>query len=139
MTTMTRPAAPFAWRPHHPAATAALVVLFWMVAAALVAAIRIELEPRSPNGAAAATIAALLLTAYAYWRLVAREAGVAHALGVGTAWLLLSIAAEIAVTTRVGHEWFTLLGSPDRPLLRSALLFVWVFGPALFARRDSAA
>jgi hypothetical protein len=68
---------------------------------------------------------------------VAREAGITHALGVGIAWLVLSIATEIALTTRVGHGWFTLLGSPDRPLLRNVLLFVWIFAPALFARRES--
>ena len=106
--------------------TAALVVFFWMVAAALVTASRTS---------AVAPIAALIVMAYAYSRLVACEAGITHALGVGIAWLLLSISTEIVLASRLGHGWFTLLGSPDRPLLRNVLLFVWVFAPALFARR----
>ena len=137
MTTMTQPLAPFAHRRHHPATTAVLVVLFWMVAAALVIATHLEIEPRSARVGAVATIAALFATAYAYSRFVAREAGVTHALGVGTAWLMLSIATEVALTTQIGHGWFTLLGSPDRPLLRNVLLFVWIFAPALFARREA--
>ena len=136
MTTMTYPGARFPYRHHHPVTTAMLVVLFWIFAAILVVAAHVEIEPRSPKAGAAATIAALLVAAYTYTRLVAREAGVPHALGVGIAWLLLSIATEIAVTTQAGHGWFTLLGSPDRPLLRNVLLFVWIFSPALFARRE---
>ena len=123
MTTMAQPIGRFA-----------LVVLFWMVAAALVAAAHVAIEPRFEKAGAAAS-AAVIGTAYAYSRLVARQAGVSHALGVGIAWLVLSIATEIALTTQAGHGWFTLLGSPDRPLLRNILLFVWIFSPALFAQR----
>ncbi len=136
MTTMTPPVEQFATRHHHPATTAALVVVSWMIAAALVLAVHVEIEPRSARASAVATIAVLIATAYAYSRFVARQAGVSHALGVGTAWLSLSIATEIAVTSSAGHAWFTLLGSPDRPLLRNVLLFAWVFAPALFARRE---
>lgn len=136
MTTTTPHFGRFATRHHHPATTAALVVFFWIIAAVLVIAVHVGIEPRSARAGAVATIAVLILAAYAYSRFVAREAGISHALAVGTAWLTLSIVTEIAVTTRAGHAWFTLLGSPDRPLLRNVLLFVWVFAPALFARRE---
>jgi hypothetical protein len=135
MTTMTQP---FALRHHHPAITALLVVLFWMAAAALVTTAHAELGRRSPEAAAVATFATLIVTAYAYSRLVARQAGVTHALTVGTTWLMLSITAEVVLTTRAGHAWFTLLGSPDRPLLRNVLLFAWIFAPVLFASREPA-
>jgi hypothetical protein len=77
-----------------------------------------------------------MATAYAYTRFAAREAGASHALYVGVAWLTLSIAAEVAMAVRTGHGWFTLLGSPDRPLLRHILLFAWIFAPVMFARRE---
>jgi hypothetical protein len=137
MDTMTRPIPRFAFRPHHPLATAALVVLFWLAAAVLVIAAHVELDVRSTATSATATIAMLLLAAYGYTRLVAQESGVAHALGVGITWLVLSIVAEIALTARVGHGWFYLLGSPAQPLLRNIDLFVWIFAPALFARHAS--
>ncbi|MGZ8867062.1 MAG: hypothetical protein ACXW2P_01870 [Thermoanaerobaculia bacterium] len=137
MTTMTHPAARFADRHHHPATTATLVLLFWVIAAVLVFASHNGIEPRWPKAGTVATIGSLLVTAYAYSRLVAREAGVPHALGVGIAWLALSIVVEISMTSVVGHGWFGLLGSPERPLVRNILLFVWIFSPALFARRAS--
>jgi hypothetical protein len=113
-----------------------LVVLYWMLAASLVVIARVEIEPKSPAASAVATIAALLVIAYAYTRQVAREAGITHALGVGSAWLALSITAEIILSTHAAHGSFTLLSSPDRPLLRNLLLFAWMFSPALFARRE---
>jgi hypothetical protein len=112
------------------------VLLFWLAAAILVVAAHIALDLRSTAASAAATIGALVLTAYCYARFVAREAGITHALGVGIAWLVLSIIVEILLTTRVGHGWFYLLGSPEQPLLRNIYLFVWIFAPALFARRE---
>jgi hypothetical protein len=136
MTTVMPHVERFATRHHHPATTVGLVVAFWIMAAALVAAVHVGIEPRSVRAASVATIAALLAAAWAYSRFVAREAGISHALGVGTTWLMLSITVEVAVTMRAGHAWFTLLGSPDRPLLRNVLLFVWVFAPVVFARRE---
>lgn len=136
MTTMTHPAAPFAHRHHRPVTMATLVVLFWLGAALLVAGVHVAIDARSPNAGAVATIAVLIATAWLYTKLCASEAGVSHALGVGIAWLVLSIATEIALTTYAGHGWFTLLGPPHRPLLRNVLLFVWIFSPALFARRE---
>jgi hypothetical protein len=136
MATMTQSIPRFAFRRHHPLTTAALVLLFWTVAAGLVAAVHLSIEPQSVKASAVATIVALLAAAYAYSRFVAREAGISHALGVGIAWLSLSIATEIALTSYVGHGWFTLLGSPEQPLLRNIYLFAWIFAPALFARRE---
>lgn len=115
---------------HHRMTTAALVVLFWGIAAALVIA--------ATRLGTAAEIAALIATAYAYSRFAGREAGISHCLGVGIAWLVLSIITELALSARAGHMWFTLLGSPDRPLLRNVLLFAWIFAPAIFARRETA-
>jgi hypothetical protein len=138
MTTMAHPVERFAYRHHHPATTAALVAGFWVVAATLVAAAHVAIEPRWRVTGAVATIASVIVTAYAYSRVSARQATVTHTLGVGIAWLVLSIGTEIVLATQVGHGWFTLLGSPDRPLLRNVLLFVWIFTPSLFARREVA-
>jgi hypothetical protein len=117
---------------RHPAIAAIWVGLFWFLAAIAVAAARFEIGPATAS--ALVTMAVLIVTAYVYMRLVANESGISHALGVGITWLMLSIATEIALTAYAGHGWFTLLGSPDRPLLRNLLLFVWIFSPALFVR-----
>ena len=134
---MTPPAPRFACRHHHPAVTATLVLLFWLAAAVLVVAAQVEIDPLAPTGGTAAAIGALFATAWAYSRFVARHAGITHALGVGIAWLVLSIVAEIALGTRLGQGWFTLLGSPDRPLLRNVFLFAWIFAPAFYARHET--
>jgi hypothetical protein len=118
---------------QRPAVTATVVLLFWLIAAVLVVAAH-AIEPRSEAACAIATIVVLFATAYAYMRCFAGHCGVTHALGVGIAWLVLSIAVEIALATRLGHGWFSLLGSPAHPLLRNLILFVWIFAPAFFAR-----
>ncbi|MCU1227250.1 MAG: hypothetical protein JWO97_134 [Acidobacteria bacterium] len=130
MTIMTR---------HHPLTIAAFATLFWTAAAALVVAAHVDVDPFSPMAGAAATIGAIIVTAYCYTRLVAQNAGATHALSVGIAWLALSIVAEITMSTRLGHSWFSLIGSPDRPLLRNVFLFAWIFAPTLFARREESA
>ena len=79
-------------------------------------------------------IGAMIVAAFGYMRVAARDCDVSHALGVGIAWLVLSIAAEIALTSRTGHGWFLLLGAPAHPLLRNIDLFAWIYAPALFAR-----
>ncbi|MDP9190367.1 MAG: hypothetical protein M3P06_01530 [Acidobacteriota bacterium] len=137
MTTMTQPANRFASRHHHPFTTATLVVLFWLVAAIFVVGVHVAIDPRSPGAGAVATIGVLIATAWLYTKLCAYEAGATHALGVGIAWLSLSIATEVALSTYAGHGWFALLGSPDRALERNVYLFVWIFAPAIFARRES--
>lgn len=120
---------------HHLATKAALVMLFWIVAAGAVATAQTQIQPVSPAGGAVATVAAILLAAYCYTRLCARYAGISHALGVGIAWLALSITTELVMGARLGQEWDGVLGSPDRPLLRNLFFFVWIFAPVLFARR----
>lgn len=135
MTTMTQ-RLPFADTRHHPATTIALAFLFWLAAAVLVATAHIEIDSRSASGGVVAAIGAVLASAYCYTRFCSRCGGISHALGVGTAWLALAIAAEIAMTARLGHGWYALLGSPARPLMRNVFLFVWAFAPALFAQGD---
>ena len=138
MTTMTsQRVARFADSRRLPVMTGALVVLFWLAAAILVVTAQVEVAPCSATAGAAATIAAIVGVAYAYTGLTVPRRGTSHALGVGIAWLVLSIAAEMLLTRRLGHGWFPLLGSPARPFLRNVYLFVWIFAPALFARRVS--
>lgn len=136
MTTTDR-IAPFASRRHRAATTAGLVTAFWLAGSILVTGAARAIEPLSRRAGAVAAVAAIVLTAFAYTRRVASEAGVSHALGVGIAWLVLSLAAEMAFAAWGIEPWLALLGSPQRPLLRHALLFAWVFAPALFARRDA--
>ncbi len=136
MTTMAQQAVGFAEVRHHPVTTGVLVVVFWIAAAVLVATCHIELDARSESGSAVAAIASIMLAAYAYTHFCARCAGIDHVLGVGIAWLLFAVIAEITIASRIGHGWYALLGTPDRPLLRNISLFVWVFAPALFARRQ---
>lgn len=137
MTSMAHPVASFADVRHHPVTTAVLVVLFWIAASVLVATSHGRLDAVSEAGSAVAAASSIVITACAYTRLCARCAGIDHALGVGLAWLVLAIVAEIAVSSRLGHGWYSLIGTPDRPLLRNVFLFVWIFAPALFARREA--
>ena len=138
MASRTQPAAPFAETRYGHAATTMLVILFWAAAACSVAAAQTYLLPISPAAATVATIAAILAAAYGYTRSCAPQAGITHALSVGSAWLMLGIAAEIAMESHLAHDWHAVLGSPDRPLLRNVFFFVWIFAPVLCARRDGA-
>ena len=135
MATMTQQAVSFAGSRHRFATTAALVTLFWLLAAVAVGAVHAEIDPLSASGGAVASIAVIVIAAWCYTRFCARCAGISHALGAGIAWLSFGIVAEIAITARLGHGWYAILGTPDRPLLRNIFLFVWIFAPALFARR----
>ncbi len=114
--------------------TATLVVMFWLLAATLVVAAHVQIGSRSQGAACVAGIGAMIVAAFGYMRVAARDCDVSHALAVGIAWLVLSIAAEIALTSRTGHGWFLLLGAPAHPLLRNIDLFAWIYAPALFAR-----
>ena len=136
MTTMAQPATKFADVRHHPVMSAVLIVLFWIAAAVLVATCHAELDALSSSGAAVATIGVITVAAYAYTRLCAHQAGTSHALGVGIVWLVLAIVTEITISSRLGRGWYSLIGTPAHPLLRNLILFVWVFAPALFARRE---
>jgi hypothetical protein len=136
MTAMTHPAVSFSEARHHPLTRAILIVLFWAAGAIVVATVHIELDPLSATGGAVATIAAIVVAAFCYTRFCARQAGISHALGVGIVWLVLAIVTEMTLTSRLGHEWYDLIGSPDHPLLRNVFLFLWIFAPALFARGE---
>lgn len=96
----------------------------------------LELDPWSATGAAVIAIGAVLAVSCCYTRFCAPNAGIPHALGVGTAWLVLAITAEVAMSRWLGHSWYALLGSPDRPMLRNVFLFVWIFAPAFFAHGE---
>ena len=133
---MTHPAARFAETRHHAATTAGLVVFFWTAAAVVVTAAQTRLHSISPPAATVATIAAIVLAAWCYTRFCAQYAGISHALGVGIAWLFLGIVTELVMATPAGHGWFGVFGSPDRPLMRNVIFFVWIFSPAIFARRE---
>jgi hypothetical protein len=111
--------------------TLSIVLLFWAAAAALVFAADRTLP--SPRVGVAVKTLAIILIAFAYMRLSAREATLDHALFVGVTWLLLTIAAELLVTRHFGRSWFELLGSPDSAL-RNILMFAWIGAPALFAQ-----
>jgi hypothetical protein len=138
MATNAQPTAQFSETRHCLATTAALVFVFWIAAAGIVGAAHTILEPISPAGGAAASIATILLAAYCYTRFCARHTGISHALGVGIAWLVLGIATELVMATHLHRGWYAVLGSPDHPLLRNVFFFVWIFAPALFAHRQEA-
>src|SRR5213596_261218 len=118
------------WTRRMPG-TLSSVLLFWAVAAALV--FWADRALSSPAGGVTVKTAAIVLVAFAYMRLTAREATLDHALFVGVTWLLLTIAAELLATRHFGRSWFELLGSPNSAL-RNILLFAWIGAPALFAR-----
>lgn len=136
MATMTQQAARFTETRHHLATTAALVTLLWLIAAAGVAASHAWLDSLSPSSGAVLTIAVIAGCAYCYMRFCAPQAGISHALGVGIAWLVLGIVTEIVMTTHLHQGWFGILGSPNRPLSRNIVLFVWIFAPVVFAKRE---
>jgi hypothetical protein len=99
------------------------VLLYWAIAAALVVA----------DARLTVKAAVIVLTAFAYMRLTARDPSLDHALFAGVTWLALSIVAELLLTRHLGRGWFDLLGSPDSAL-RNILMFAWIGAPALFAR-----
>ena len=122
-------------RPAHIAKTAALVVLFWTIAAFFVVALHRMLGATSPAACVTAQTAAIVLTAFAYMKLATREATIDHALFVGATWLVLAILTELVLTTHGGRGWFEIIGSPASAL-RNVLMFAWIFAPALFATRQ---
>jgi hypothetical protein len=133
--TMSHQAPPrFAQRKHNAATRAALVAGFWSTAAVLVAIVHQRMDAISPVASVVLKVGAILIIAAAYSRLAASEATLDHALFVGTTWVLLGIAAEIAVTTSSGRQWFGLIGSPANGGLRCVLLISWIIAPALFVR-----
>ena len=114
------------------------ILLTWLGAAVLVAATHTWLDGRSVASSAALVIGSITLMAFVYMRVCMRNADASHALGVGIAWLALSIVAEIVLTRMQGHGWYSLLGSPMHPVLRNLFPFAWIFIPVLFARSSDA-
>lgn len=134
-TSMSHQAPPrIAQRKHHAATRAALVIAFWSIAALLVAIVHQRMDLTFPVASVVIKVGAILVIAAAYSRLAASEATLDHALFVGTTWVLLGIATEIAVTASFGRQWFALLGSPANGGLRCVLLISWILAPALFVR-----
>ena len=116
-------------------ARAAVVILFWGVAALLVLEAHRHLDTRSAVAGASVKIAAIVVTAWAYMRLTAREVTLDHALAVGVAWLFFDIVAELTTAAIIKHGWYELMGSPAIGWLRNLLMLTWLSAPALFARR----
>jgi hypothetical protein len=121
-------------RKRHSAIRAAMIVVLWIAAAFLVAIAHLKMDAISPVASVVVEVTAIMAMAGAYVRLVTPEATLDHALFVGTTWVLLGIATEIAMTANSGHQWFALLGSPTNGGLRCVLLITWVIAPALFVR-----
>jgi hypothetical protein len=119
---------------HRNTSRVALVAVFWIIAALLVAIAHQKLYAQSPVFAVAIEAMAILATAGAYIRIAAPHATLDHALFVGTVWVLFGIATEIAMTANSGHQWVALLGSPANGGLRCVLLIAWVIAPAMFVR-----
>jgi len=105
----------------------------WVVAALLVLAVHIELDSISPLAACVVKMAVIALIGFVYARVAAPTTQQALFAGVG--WIALAIGAEMVMTERLGHGWFAMVGCPDAPAMRYTVMFVWILGPALFARR----
>jgi hypothetical protein len=123
--------------PHRSLSQALLVTLCWGVAATFVAAVHRAMDSDAPRVASSAAIGGITLIAFCYIHFMSSDRSVTHALGVGIAWLVLSIVAELVAAATLHRRSYLVLGSPAHPLLRNLLLFVWVFSPALFARQSS--
>ncbi|MEA2236257.1 MAG: hypothetical protein QOC81_981 [Thermoanaerobaculia bacterium] len=134
MTTMTSPVTSgSAQQKHRAVPRIALVVVFWGIAALLVAVIHRVLAS-SPVASVAIEVIAIAAIAGIYVRVITPDTSLDHALFVGTTWTLLGIATEIFMTAGSGHQWFALLGSPANGGLRCVLLIAWIMAPALFVR-----
>ena len=102
----------FAQRKPNSAMRAATIIVFWGVAALLAVIVQRGIGAASPVESVVMKVGAIVAIAAAYSRLAAPRATLDQALLTGTTWVLLSIAAEIVITTRSGQPWFALLGSP---------------------------
>ena len=135
MTTMTRSlTTDVAQTKLRTVTRVALLAVFWIIAALLVAISHQKLYAASPVVAVAIEAVAIVATAGAYIRIAAPQSTLDHALFAGTVWVLMGIATEIAMTANSGRQWFALLGSPANGGLRCVLLIAWVIAPALFIR-----
>ena len=120
-------------RKTQLAKTTTLVFLFWSLAAFLVIALH-RIVPTPPVAGAALQALAIVAAAFVYMKFATSEGTIDHALFVGTAWLVLSIVAELVIAARIGHGWFEIIGSPASSL-RNVLMFAWILAPALFATK----
>jgi hypothetical protein len=117
---------------RHTTRRVALVVVFWAMAAVVVAIAHRRMYARSPVACVVVETSAIVALAGAYMKLTAPTANLDHALFVGTTWLILGIAVEVFMTVSSGRQWFALLGSPENGGLRCVLLIAWIIAPSLF-------
>ncbi len=122
---------------RNVAVTAALVLLFWAIAALLVIAAHVVIDPISARGAIAAKVIAIFIAAFAFIRFAAPSTTVDEAMLVGVAWLLLDIAMHIASTKYFHWSWIAWVGVPGASILHDLFLLSWVVAPTLFARRSA--
>src|SRR5258708_24926353 len=138
MTPMTHSVAPrVERRKHHAPLKAALAIVFWSIAAVLVALAHQRLDATDPVVSVVIEVGAIVVMAAAYIRIVSPEATLDHALFVGTTWVLLAIAAEISMAADSGRQWFALLRSPAPGGLRCHLLISGGLAPPGFVHPHS--
>lgn len=111
-------------------------VVCWALAAGAVALLHRSLEARFPGSCVAVSVTVIVMMAFAYMRVAARDATIDQALLIGIAWGLLTIVAEIVDVTKFSPT-YPLLGSPAHEAFRDVMLIAWIGAPALFARRRS--
>ncbi len=119
---------------RHATVTVAMLFLFWAIAVILVVATDRIVAPISLTMSVSLKVVAIIVTAYAYMRLAARNTSFDSALFGGAAWAILTIITELIATTNAGHGWFALMGSPQHGAQRELLLLAWIAAPALLAR-----
>jgi hypothetical protein len=79
---------------------------------------------------------ALVVAVGAVYGRFSRPASLEMALGTGLAWLVFSISADLVTSLHSVRDTYRLLGNPSvPPLLRDLMMFAWVAGPSVFARR----
>jgi hypothetical protein len=117
------------------AVTAVLVLLFWAIAALLVIAAHVLIEPISAKGAVAAKVLAIFVAAFAFIRVAAPSTTIDQAMLIGVAWLLLDIAVHLVSTRYFGWRWIAWIGVPGASIPHDLFLLSWVVAPTVFARR----
>lgn len=126
-------------RPKSPRTLALLAASGWTAAALGVYAIELNSSgPLSGLSSAQCTLAkiALVIAVGAVYGRFSRRASLEMALGTGLAWLGFSISADLVTSLHSVRDTYRLLGDPSvPPLLRDLMMFAWVAGPSVFARR----
>ncbi|HEX9163967.1 MAG TPA: hypothetical protein VF980_19830 [Thermoanaerobaculia bacterium] len=134
MTSVAQAVASRAPRPRF-LTRAALAILWWSWAAAFVVMAQQTFGRTSLAAVIVAKAVVILLAGAAYVKF-ARDCSVEHAIVVGAAWIVLSVAAELIVSTQTHHAWYGLLGPESSQVVRDLLLILWVASPAVSARRS---